>query len=167
MSSHEHELEKRIIALHREGHKSRFIEAELQVGPKRVRGVLTKHGLTKPNPGVWTDQEIQTLYRLFVKEGMKVPKIVKSGQLPGRTTGSIRTRLSKCRIVNGRFEQVTADHVTDEYLQRKAEMEARIRALPKDTRGKTAVLMGDPIPQRSALAMKQQAEKVIPLRRAS
>lgn len=167
MTSRDQELEQKILALHQEGHKSRFIETRLQVGPKRVRGVLIKHGLAKCTNPAWTDEEVQILYRLFIKEGMKVPKIVRSGQLPGRTVGSIRTRLTKCRVVNDRFEQATSDQVSEDYFKRKAEMDARIRELPKDTRSKTAVLMGDPIPQRSALAMKQQAEKVVPFRRAS
>ncbi len=44
---------------------------------------------------------------------------------------------------------------------------ARIAEIPADTRSKTGIIMGDPLPARSALAMRQQSEKVIPLRRAS
>lgn len=139
MSSRDQELEQKILALYRKGHTSKHIEAELQVGPKRVRAAIIKHGLGrnglgKPAVGAWTDEEIQTLYRLYIVEGLKVPKIVRSGLLPGRTDGSIRTRLSKCRAVNGRFETITSDQVTEDYFKRKAEIEARLKSLPKDSR---------------------------------
>lgn len=71
----------------------------------------------------------------------------------------------------GRVERVRVkpETNTDRYPSDrldKDEVKARINAIPRDTRSKTGVLMGDPLPGRSSLDMRHECE-VIPLRRAS
>lgn len=161
------DTDQKIIALYKDGKTYSQIREALQIGPQRIAKVLAKNGIEKNNNIIWTDAELQILYQLYIVEKMKVRVIARSGKLPGRTEGSIATRLGKLRIENGRFVSASRDDISDDYWQRKAEEKARLAEIPQDTRGKTAYLMGDPIRERSALYQKKQAEKVVPLRRAS
>ncbi|WP_408913847.1 hypothetical protein [Brucella pseudogrignonensis] len=88
------DTDQKITTLYKEGKTYSQIREALHIGPKRIATVLAKNGIEKNNNNVWTKEELQSLYQMYVVERMKVVAIARSGRLDGRSAASISTRIS-------------------------------------------------------------------------
>ncbi len=92
----------------------------------------------------WTQSEEADLRRLWNAD---CPTAQISNVI-GRSRGSI---LGKARLMNLPIKLTRNGLPPDQSRATRAEIEARRREIPEDTRSMTACLMGDPLPGRSAL----------------
>ncbi len=87
------DTDQKITTLYKEGKTYSQIREALHIGPKRIATILAKNGIEKNNNNVWTEEELQSFYQMYVVERMKVVAIARSGRLDGRSAASISTRI--------------------------------------------------------------------------
>ena len=151
MSREDKELEAKIIELVKQGVNQNEIRHRVKVGSRKLQEIVRRNGLnTGKFSAAWSDEELEIVERLHRKEGLSPGKIFKTGLLPGRSKASIATRCYNSTSLLRKLEK-TAPSISKEH-------EALMRqSIPDDTRSKTARIMGDPLPGRSALDMRRAA----------
>lgn len=151
MSREDKEIEAKIVQMVKDGVNQDEIRHELKIGSKKLQDVIRWNGLNTGKFSLpWSEEELEIVERLHRKEGLSPGKIFKTGLLPGRSKASIATRCYNTTSLLRKQER-TAPSISKEH-------EALMRqSIPDDTRSKTARIMGDPLPGRSALDMRRAA----------
>lgn len=151
MSREDKELEAKIVQMVKDGVNQNEIRHQLKIGSKKLHEIVRRNGLnTGKFSAAWSEEELEIVERLHRKEGLSPGKIFKTGLLPGRSKTSIATRCYNTTSLLRKQER-TAPSISKEH-------EALMRqSIPDDTRSKTARIMGDPLPGRSALDMRRAA----------